>query len=108
MLLDYYWIFSLGTMTYAGAQFGTVISYPISGVLIEAAGWRSVFYTFGVGAIVWSSMFFFFGSDSPAASANKTLCGIPDSERKFIENGLGIHQDEATVQEKSVNIDLYS
>ncbi|XP_011308733.1 putative inorganic phosphate cotransporter isoform X1 [Fopius arisanus] len=83
----------LGTITYAGAQFGTVISYPISGALIDAAGWRSVFYFFGAAAITWSLIFLFIGSDSPTASAEKAFCGISEHERKYIESSLGVFEE---------------
>ncbi|XP_011308732.1 putative inorganic phosphate cotransporter [Fopius arisanus] len=86
----------LGTMTYAGGHFGTVISYPISGALIDAAGWRSVFYLFGAAAIIWSLIFLFIGSDSPAASAEKAFCGISDHERQYIETSLGVFEDGVT------------
>ncbi|XP_011308742.1 putative inorganic phosphate cotransporter isoform X2 [Fopius arisanus] len=92
----------LCTMTYAGAQFGTVISYPISGAMIEFSGWRSVFYSFGAVAVIWSLSFFFIGSDSPAASAGSSLCRIGDTERKYIECGLGVHQTEDSAEKKKI------
>ncbi|XP_015110296.1 putative inorganic phosphate cotransporter isoform X2 [Diachasma alloeum] len=92
----------LCTMTYSGAQFGTVISYPISGAMIDAAGWRSVFYSFGAAAVIWSLLFYVFGSDSPAVSTQKSFCGISDTEKKRIENALGVHQSEDTVERSKV------
>ena len=38
------------SLNYAGSQFGTVISQPISGILCSTdflGGWPSVFYLFG-------------------------------------------------------------
>ncbi|XP_015114736.1 putative inorganic phosphate cotransporter [Diachasma alloeum] len=84
----------LGTLTYVGGQFGTVITYPITGALIDAADWRSVFYFFGTAAVLWSFVIFSAGSDSPAASSGKSCCGITDAERKYIESGLGIFGGE--------------
>ncbi|KAK3885844.1 hypothetical protein Pcinc_009971 [Petrolisthes cinctipes] len=43
-------------IVYAGAQFGTVVSLPISGLLCQSSflgGWPSVFYVFGVLGILW-------------------------------------------------------
>ncbi|XP_015110089.1 putative inorganic phosphate cotransporter [Diachasma alloeum] len=92
----------VGTMTYAGGHFGTVISYPISGALIDAAGWRSVFYFFGAAAIIWSLIFFFLGSDSPAASAEKVFCGIDKHERKYIESSLrGLREETVADDQKN-------
>ena len=34
--------------TYAGAQIGNVIAFPMSGFLCDVAGWGSVFYLFGI------------------------------------------------------------
>lgn len=39
-----------------GAQFGTVVSLPISGLLCQSTflgGWPAVFYVFGVLGILW-------------------------------------------------------
>ncbi|KAF3423458.1 hypothetical protein E2986_10536 [Frieseomelitta varia] len=36
----------LGTIAYAGAQFGTVICFPISGELAANVGWPYIFYVF--------------------------------------------------------------
>ncbi|XP_063989350.1 putative inorganic phosphate cotransporter isoform X2 [Diachasmimorpha longicaudata] len=80
----------LGTLTYVGGQFGTVITYPITGALIDAADWRSVFYCFGAAAVLWSFIIFFVGSDSPAASSGKSCCRINNAERKYIESSLGV------------------
>lgn len=37
----------LVTLSYCGAQFGTVIGLPLAGVLCDQLGWPSVFYVFG-------------------------------------------------------------
>ncbi|KAK0174774.1 hypothetical protein PV327_010504 [Microctonus hyperodae] len=82
----------LGSMAYSGAQFGTVITYPISGALIQIAGWRSTFYFFGGTAILWSCLFFLFGADSPMTSSRRALCVIGDDEKKYIESSLGVSE----------------
>lgn len=46
----------LSTIIYSGAQIGTVISMPISGILCDSdflGGWPSVFYVFGFLGCVW-------------------------------------------------------
>lgn len=56
------------SMTYAGSQFGTVISQPISGILCESdflGGWPSVFYLFGGLGVVWCLVWFKFAYSSP-------------------------------------------
>lgn len=46
----------MGALVYAGAQFGTIISMPISGLLAEYS-WPSIFYVFGLLGVVWSLAF---------------------------------------------------
>ncbi|KFB38667.1 hypothetical protein ZHAS_00006061 [Anopheles sinensis] len=75
----------LGTLSYAGAQFGTVIMLAISGVLASSSmGWPSIFYISGAIGILWSVVWFFYGSNSPAEYR-----GISPEEREFIESSFG-------------------
>ncbi|XP_035729805.1 putative inorganic phosphate cotransporter [Vespa mandarinia] len=74
----------LGTFIYGGAQFGTVISLPFSGLLAASSiGWPSIFYIFGGLAICWSIIFFYLGSDTP--STNTT---ISFEEKMYIVSSL--------------------
>ncbi|XP_049836705.1 putative inorganic phosphate cotransporter isoform X2 [Schistocerca gregaria] len=71
----------LGTIVYAGAQLGTIISMPLSGVLASSSlGWPSVFYIFGGIAVAWGILCAIVGASSPAK--HKFITG---EERKFIE-----------------------
>lgn len=45
----------LGAVVYAGAQFGTIISMPLSGLLAEYS-WPSIFYVFGAVGVIWVSI----------------------------------------------------
>ena len=48
----------MGAFVYAGAQFGTILSMPISGMLSDSTyGWPSVFYVFGTVGVIWSIAF---------------------------------------------------
>ncbi|XP_021931680.1 putative inorganic phosphate cotransporter isoform X3 [Zootermopsis nevadensis] len=76
----------MGAFVYAGAQFGTVISYPLSGLLAEygfADGWPSIFYVFGIVGAVWSVAFLFMVAEDPDSSNT-----IPEDEKKYITNSL--------------------
>ncbi|XP_035905632.1 putative inorganic phosphate cotransporter isoform X3 [Anopheles stephensi] len=75
----------LGTLSYAGAQFGTVIMLAVSGVLASSTmGWPSIFYISGAVGMLWSVAWFFYGSNSPAEYR-----GIAPEEREFIESSFG-------------------
>ncbi|XP_069689174.1 putative inorganic phosphate cotransporter isoform X1 [Periplaneta americana] len=76
----------MGAFVYAGAQFGTVISLPLSGLLAEygfAGGWPSIFYVFGIVGAVWSVAFLFMVAEDPDSSRT-----IPEDEKKYITNSL--------------------
>lgn len=47
----------IGTLTYSGAQIGSIFGSAMSGILLESYEWGSVFYFFGVFGIVWSIFF---------------------------------------------------
>ncbi|XP_022918164.1 putative inorganic phosphate cotransporter isoform X2 [Onthophagus taurus] len=83
----------LGAFVYAGAQFGTVISMPLSGLLsASAAGWPSIFYVFGAVGTVWCIAFLLFIYEDP--NANKKMDA---EERKFILDSLwGTSQNTKT------------
>ena len=73
---------------FLGAQFGTVVSLPISGLLCQygfAGGWPSVFYVFGTCGIVWFAFWMFFVHDSPAKHPR-----ISDAERNLRERSIGL------------------
>lgn len=76
----------MGAFVYAGAQFGTVISMPLSGLLAEYGfgdGWPSIFYVFGTIGTVWCIVFLLTCHEDP--QSHKT---IDEDERKYIVNLL--------------------
>jgi ACS family sodium-dependent inorganic phosphate cotransporter-like MFS transporter 5 len=64
---------------YSGAQAGTVLSLPISGLLCDAYGWESVFYVFGLLGVVWWLAWCYLVHDSPSTHPH-----ISDEERNHI------------------------
>jgi len=72
------------TSVYAGAQIGTVLAMPISGLLSDFS-WESVFYVFGALGIVWAVMWIFLVYDSPAQHPR-----IEQAEKDYIEETQGI------------------
>uniref|UniRef100_A0A1B6KXM8 Putative inorganic phosphate cotransporter n=1 Tax=Graphocephala atropunctata TaxID=36148 RepID=A0A1B6KXM8_9HEMI len=76
----------MGAFVYAGAQFGTVISMPVSGYLAEHGfdgGWPSIFYCFGLVGAIWSIAFLFWVDEDP-----ETCPRIKEEERKYIINSV--------------------
>ena len=50
----------------SGAQAGTMIALPVSGILANDVGWESVFYFFGALGVAWFLFWIAFCYDSPA------------------------------------------
>ncbi|XP_077990261.1 sialin-like [Glandiceps talaboti] len=77
----------LGAFTYAGAQFGTVLSLPISGWLCDSdflGGWPSVFYVFGVLGCLWFVAWMLLIHERPSEHPR-----ISKEEREYLEKSLG-------------------
>lgn len=71
---------------FSGAQFGTVISMPLSGLLSMhgfAGGWPSIFYVFGVIGAIWSIFFLIFVYEDPESHPR-----ISEGEKKYIITNL--------------------
>ncbi|XP_012942626.1 sialin [Aplysia californica] len=76
----------LMTFTYAGAQVGIVIGFPLSGFLCKygfAGGWPSIFYVTGAFSLIWAVAWILLVSDSPSTHKR-----ISDAEREYILSSL--------------------
>ncbi|XP_011501855.1 PREDICTED: putative inorganic phosphate cotransporter isoform X2 [Ceratosolen solmsi marchali] len=76
----------MGAFVYAGAQFGTVISMPLSGLLSDhgfAGGWPSIFYVFGTVGTIWCIAFLIMVHEDPESHPR-----ISDDEKKYILSAL--------------------
>jgi ACS family sodium-dependent inorganic phosphate cotransporter-like MFS transporter 5 len=49
----------------AGMHCGTIISLPMSGVILTYLGWRSIFYIFGSLGCAWTVLWFYIVRESP-------------------------------------------
>jgi MFS transporter, ACS family, solute carrier family 17 (sodium-dependent inorganic phosphate cotransporter), member 5 len=72
----------MGAVVYAGAQFGTIISMPLSGLLAEHS-WPSIFYVFGALGVVWSLAFLWTVHEDPQSTPT-----ISDVEKNYINKAL--------------------
>ena len=71
------------TLISSGAQFGTVISMPISGLMAANIGWRSVFYFFGALGCVWFIFWVFLVFNTPQNHPR-----ITSDELRYIETNI--------------------
>ncbi|XP_069462354.1 sialin isoform X2 [Ambystoma mexicanum] len=67
------------SVSYAGAQLGTVVSLPLSGLICFHMDWIYVFYIFGAFGIIWFVLWMIIVSDTP-----ETHRTISPSEREYI------------------------
>lgn len=77
---------------YAGANFGTVVSLPVSGWLCSLdvlGGWPLCFYLFGGVGVVWFIFWIFFVYDTPVTHPR-----IDAQEKEFILECIGRDEDE--------------
>ncbi|KAL3272355.1 hypothetical protein HHI36_013834 [Cryptolaemus montrouzieri] len=80
-----------GAYVYAGANFGTIISLPVSGWLCSLdfmGGWPLSFYLFGILGLVWSIFWTYFIYDTPTTHPR-----IDRKEQAYILASIG-PQDE--------------
>ncbi|XP_063974434.1 putative inorganic phosphate cotransporter isoform X2 [Diachasmimorpha longicaudata] len=76
----------MGAFVYAGAQFGTVISMPLSGLLSKygfSGGWPSIFYVFGAVGTIWCVAFLIWVHEDPEQHPK-----ISEEEKKYILSAL--------------------
>lgn len=71
------------TISYIGAQLGTVISLPLSGQICFYLDWTYVFYVFGAIGLVWFVLWALLVFDSP-----NTHPRISERERTYITTSL--------------------
>ncbi|KAM6166891.1 sialin isoform 1-T1 [Erethizon dorsatum] len=71
------------SISYAGAQLGTVISLPLSGIICYYMNWTYVFYFFGILGIFWFILWTWRVSDTP--EMHKTISSY---EKDYIASSL--------------------
>ncbi|XP_068183215.1 sialin-like [Antennarius striatus] len=71
------------TITYIGAQLGTVVALPLSGEICFYLDWSYVFYIFGIVGLLWFILWAFLVSNRP-----ETHPRISEMERLYITTSL--------------------
>lgn len=87
-------------VVYNGANFGTIISIPLTGYLCSfnyMGGWPLSFYIFGLMGIVWCFFWWRYVFDTPQAHPR-----ISQQERIFIERSLKHHFNELNTTQTHV------
>jgi len=74
----------LATIAFSGSYVGTVISLPVSGLLAQNYGWPSIFYTFGIVALIWTVLWLSTIGESPGEDNR-----IAEDEINYITSSLG-------------------
>ncbi|KAL9915576.1 sialin isoform 1-T2 [Glossina fuscipes fuscipes] len=69
-----------------GGTFGTVITWPASGLIIQALGWHWAFYVAAIVILCGMILWFIFVADNPAK--HKTISA---EEKQYIEKSLGVN-----------------
>merc|ERR1712235_236198 len=67
------------SIAYMGATFGTVITYPMCGLVMQSTSWTWVFYITSIITLVWFLFWILFMSDSPEEDRFLT-----EKEKKYI------------------------
>ncbi|XP_053237247.1 sialin isoform X5 [Podarcis raffonei] len=71
------------SISYAGAQLGTVVSLPLSGLICYYMNWIYVFYIFGALGVLWFIFWMLIVSDTP-----ETHKRISHAEKEYILSSL--------------------
>lgn len=66
-----------------GGTLGTVLTWSLTGPLIEKCGWESAFYVPAALTIIWSIFWWYLVADTPAEHPR-----ISESENKYIQDAL--------------------
>lgn len=74
---------SLAAFSFSGAQFGTIISMPISGYICDKLGWPVMFYIFGGVSCAWVVVWFMYAQNTP--QEYKTMTAV---ELEYINEQL--------------------
>lgn len=75
----------LGSFVFGGGQVGTIVGTALSGVLIDYYDdWASVFYFFGIMAIVWFIVFVFICYKDPESHPF-----IKEKEKEYLRREMG-------------------
>lgn len=73
----------INCVDFSASTLGAAITLPVSGLLISAWGWESVFYITGLVGVAWSILWFNLVFETPAQHPR-----ISDYEKHYIESQI--------------------
>ncbi|KAJ8923269.1 hypothetical protein NQ315_001826 [Exocentrus adspersus] len=80
----------MGNFVYSGAPLGVLIALPTAGAISSSSvGWPVVFYLYGSIGILWTILWFVFGSESPSVSKM-----ISEEEKRYIQKSTSVHEEK--------------
>ena len=84
------------SIIWAGAQFGTMLAMPISGLLADEVGWESVFYFFGTFGAIWFIFWSFLCFSYP--TTHPSISEVSQFYSRLITEKFDFALDGATIQ----------
>lgn len=77
-----------------GGTLGTVVTWSLTGPLMERFGWESAFYIPAVGTLIWCGFWWYLVHDSPSEHPR-----ITEAERNYITDALGGKVNKSKVRQ---------
>jgi len=81
----------LSTIAFSGAQLGTILALPISGILCQSVSWDSVFYISGALGLIWFVIWMLYIKNTPSACRR-----ISAEEKDYIMSSLANERGSLT------------
>jgi ACS family sodium-dependent inorganic phosphate cotransporter len=78
----------LATLALSGSYVGSVLAFSLGGLIDRYINWHSIFYIFGTVGVIWSLLWFYHISESPASHHK-----ITEAEKLYIESSLPLPID---------------
>lgn len=79
----------LSMIASSGSYFGTVIAMPLSALLADAFGWRSIFFFFGIVGLIWYVFWMMIVANSPDQDSK-----ISQWELHYIQSSMEINPND--------------
>ncbi|XP_065208304.1 sialin-like isoform X2 [Planococcus citri] len=72
-----------------GIFFGSIVSFPLSGIILGKCDWQTLFYYSGLASFIWSCLWLIVVKNEPSQDKH-----MSESERKYIEESINYEPTE--------------